>query len=338
MPTNRRNFLKSAGSAGALAIAGASASAAPLAPAPADGRGDLPRGLTLLSINRNGIDTLGVKTPDGVIDVAAANRKFRMNAPQTLDDLLQKGGAATLSNLAAKAAASPKGVVLAESDVTYGKLFHRPGKIVCIGLNYREHAKEAGEKVPSVPILFNKYNNALAPHRVTIDLPTNVSKKFDYEVELLVVIGKHASQVKEADARNYIAGYCTSNDFSARDLQLELDGHQWMIGKTLDQFAPIGPYFVSADLVPDPNALAIECRVNGETRQHSNTSQLIFNVDYLVSYISQNFPLEPGDIIFTGTPPGVIVGMPPDKQVWLKAGDKIACSVGDLGELTFQLA
>ena len=116
-----------------------------------------------------------------------------------------------------------------------------------------------------MPILFNKYNNALAPHQVTIKLPTAVSSKFDYEVELLVVIGKRASNVSEADARGYVAGYCTSNDFSSRDLQLELDGHQWMVGKTLDQFGPIGRTSCQPIRVPDPNALNIECRVNGET-------------------------------------------------------------------------
>jgi 2-keto-4-pentenoate hydratase/2-oxohepta-3-ene-1,7-dioic acid hydratase in catechol pathway len=338
MKSNRRSFLKDAGTAGALALAGMTATAGAKSVAQAPSDGTMPRGMTLLSIKKGDAETLGVKTEDGVIDVAAASRKFHIQAPLTLDELLQKGGAGQLERVIAMARKSPRGVMLDESQVTYGRLFHNPGKIVCIGLNYREHAKEAGEKVPSVPILFNKYNNALAAHQTTINLPTAVSHKFDYEVELLVVIGKRASNVSEADARSYIAGYCTSNDFSSRDLQLELDGHQWMLGKTLDQFAPIGPYFVSADLVPNPNALDIECRVNGETRQQSNTSQLIYNVDFLVAYISKNFPLEAGDIIFTGTPPGVIVGMPPDKQVWLKAGDRIACSVGNLGELNFQLA
>jgi 2-keto-4-pentenoate hydratase/2-oxohepta-3-ene-1,7-dioic acid hydratase in catechol pathway len=225
-----------------------------------------------------------------------------------------------------------------EAQITHGRLFAEPGKIVCIGLNYRDHAKEAGEKVPAVPILFNKYNNALTNHGATIRLPTEVATKFDYEVELLVAIGRRAHNVPLEDASKCIAGYCTSNDFSARDLQLELDGHQWMIGKTLDDFAPIGPYFVCADLVEDPNNLNIECRVNDETRQHSNTSSLVYNTEYLVSYISRHFPLEPGDLIFTGTPPGVILGMPKEKQVWLKAGDRIACSVGNLGELRFTLA
>jgi 2-keto-4-pentenoate hydratase/2-oxohepta-3-ene-1,7-dioic acid hydratase in catechol pathway len=300
----------------------------------------MPRGMTLLSIRSEHGDTLGVKTDRGILDVRRASLALHLPAPLTLDDLLQEGGATELTHLVAAAQTSPRaaGLFVEEARITHGRLFAAPGKIVCIGLNYREHAKEAGEKVPAVPILFNKYNNALTSHGATIRLPTEVATKFDYEVEMLVVIGRRARNVTLEDASQYIAGYCTSNDFSARDLQLELDGHQWMIGKTLDDFAPIGPYFVCADLVEDPNNLNIECRVNGETRQHSNTSSLVYNTEFLVSYISRHFPLEPGDLIFTGTPPGVILGMAKEKQVWLKAGDQIACSVGNLGELRFTLA
>jgi 2-keto-4-pentenoate hydratase/2-oxohepta-3-ene-1,7-dioic acid hydratase in catechol pathway len=346
----RREFLKAAAGASlagaALAASGASAGVNDAAArltgqrkrsAVADG---MPLGMTLLSIRSQDADTLGVKTDRGILDVRRASHALHLPVPLTLDDLLQQGGASELTRLVAVAPKSrhADGLYVDEARIAHGRLFADPGKIVCIGLNYREHASEAGEKVPAVPILFNKYNNALTNHGATIRLPTDVATKFDYEVELLVVIGKHAHNVAVEDARRYIAGYCTSNDFSARDLQLELDGHQWMIGKTLDDFAPIGPYFVCADLVEDPNKLNIECRVNGETRQHSNTSSLVYNTDFLVSYISRHFPLEPGDLIFTGTPPGVILGMPKEKQVWLKAGDQIACSVGDLGELRFTLA
>ena len=192
---------------------------------------------------------------------------------------------------------------------------------------------------PRVPILFNKYNNSLAGQNCTITLPPkDVAYKFDYETELLIVIGKPARNVSEADALKYVAGYCTSNDFSARDLQLELPANQWMIGKTLDNFAPIGPYFVSADIVGDPNNLKIETRVNGEVRQSWSTNDFIFNTQQMVSYISKFWTLEPGDIIFTGTPQGVIAGMPKDKQVWLKAGDEIVSSIEKLGDLKFRLA
>jgi 2-keto-4-pentenoate hydratase/2-oxohepta-3-ene-1,7-dioic acid hydratase in catechol pathway len=348
--SGRREFLKAAAGASlagvAVAATGARASLkdddAALArrrkrSAVAD---EMPRGLTLLSIRSKYGDTLGVKTDRGILDVRRASLALNQPVPLTLDNLLQLGGAQEIARLVTAAQKSRRAdsLYLDEAQITHGRLFTEPGKIVCIGLNYREHAKEAGEKVPAVPILFNKYNNALTSHGATIRLPTDVATKFDYEVELLVVIGKRAHNVTVEDASKYIAGYCSSNDFSARDLQLELDGHQWMIGKTLDDFAPIGPYFVCADLVEDPNKLNIECRVNGETRQHSNTSSLVYNTDFLVSYISRHFPLEPGDLIFTGTPPGVILGMPKEQQVWLKAGDQIACSVGDLGELRFTLA
>jgi 2-keto-4-pentenoate hydratase/2-oxohepta-3-ene-1,7-dioic acid hydratase in catechol pathway len=346
MNDSRRDFLM--GAAGAtLAAAAASAAAADTGALPARRRkrssatNEMPRGMTLLAIRSAYGDTLGVKTDHGILDVRRASLALHLPAPLTLDDLLQQGGAPELAQLVAAAQKSrhADSLYVDEATITHGRLFTDPGKIVCIGLNYREHAKEAGEKVPAVPILFNKYNNALTSHGATIHLPaTDVATKFDYEVELLVAIGRRAHNVTIEDASKCIAGYCTSNDFSARDLQLELDGHQWMIGKTLDDFAPIGPYFVCADLVEDPNNLNIECRVNGETRQHSNTSSLVYNTDFLVSYISRHFPLEPGDLIFTGTPPGVILGMPKEKQVWLKAGDQIACSVGNLGELRFTLA
>jgi 2-keto-4-pentenoate hydratase/2-oxohepta-3-ene-1,7-dioic acid hydratase in catechol pathway len=184
-------------------------------------------------------------------------------------------------------------------------------------------------------VLFSKYNNALSAHNGKIKLPVKVAVKFDYEVELVIIIGKEAHDVSESDALSYVAGYATGNDFSARDLQLETGG-QWMIGKTPDGFAPLGPYMVTADQI-DPDKLKVECRVNGETRQSSTTADFIFNTRQMVSYISRYITLQPGDIIFTGTPEGVILGKPKDQQVWLKPGDKIACSVEKLGELKFEL-
>ena len=299
----------------------------------------MPNNMKLLSIkNPDGSETLGVVTDKGVIDVRATANKLGVNAPLTLDQLLQEGNADGLSKVIADAGKS--GVPLVdESKLKHGRLFVKPGKIICVGLNYRQHAKEVGMQPPRVPPLFNKYNNALAGHNAVITLPsTDISTKFDYETELLIVMGKTARNVSEADALQYVAGYCTSNDFSARDLQLELPTGQWMIGKTLDNFAPIGPYFVSADLVGNPNNLKIETRVNGELRQSSNTNDFIFNTQQMVSYISKYWTLEPGDIIFTGTPQGVIAGYPKEKQVWLKAGDEVVSSIEKLGELKFKLA
>jgi 2-keto-4-pentenoate hydratase/2-oxohepta-3-ene-1,7-dioic acid hydratase in catechol pathway len=338
--SSRRNFLKGAAT-GIGATATLAASAAPAAKpgnSPYSGVHKMPRDMKLVSIkNADGSETLGVVTDKGVIDVRAASTKLRMRSPLTLDQLLQEGDADGLAKLVNRAKASGAALV-DESSIKHGRLFAKPGKIVCVGLNYRQHAKEIGLQPPRVPPLFSKFNNSLAGQNAVIELPPKeISFKFDYETELLIVIGKRARNVSEADALDYVAGYCTSNDFSARDLQMELPNAQWMIGKTLDNFAPIGPYFVSADLVGDPDNLKIETWVNGELRQSSSTSDFIFNTQQMIAYISKHWTLEPGDIIFTGTPQGVIAGYAKDKQVWLKAGDEVVSSIEKLGKLKFRL-
>ena len=290
-----------------------------------------PLGLTLLSIRQtDGGETLGIRTDSGVIDLK------RMGVDLTLDRMLQQGSGPEVGELAHSAKA--KAATMPESEIIYGRLFANPGKIVCVGLNYRRHAQEINLPPPKQPVLFSKFNNALAAHRTTIQLPpAEISYKFDYETELLIVMGRTARNVSEAEALGYVAGYCTANDMSARDLQMETGG-QWLAGKTLDRFAPIGPYFVSADQVPDPNNLQIQTWVNGEVRQDWTTADFIFNCQQVISYISRIFPLDPGDIIFTGTPHGVIAGMAKDKQVWLKSGDKIKSHIEKLGTLEFDLA
>ena len=295
------------------------------------------RGLTLLTIRRNGEYRLGVKTNKGILDAPRAAELLHLHAPATMDDLLQHEDGPSLN--AVVSAALESGAVhtafVNEDSIEYGPVVTRPEKIVCVGLNYRRHAKEVNMAIPAQPVLFNKYNNSLSAHRSAIKLPVEVAKKFDYETELVIIVGSNAKNVSEADALSYVAGYCTGNDFSARDLQFDTGG-QWMVGKTPDQFAPLGPYLLTADQV-NPDQLKIECRVNGETRQSSNTEDFIFTSAQIVSYISQHMTLKAGDIIFTGTPEGVILGHPKDKQVWLKVGDKIACSVEKLGELEFEL-
>ena len=166
-----------------------------------------------------------------------------------------------------------------------------------------------------------------------------MAKKFDYEIELQVVMGKTARNVSEADALGYVFGYATGNDFSARDLQFrDGKGSQFMLGKTSDGFMPVGPWLVGAELVGDPQNLKVETRVNGETRQSSNTNDMIFSCAQIIAYASSIFTLFPGDLISTGTPEGVIVGKPEAQQAWLKAGDRIECSVEKCGELRFTLA
>jgi 2-keto-4-pentenoate hydratase/2-oxohepta-3-ene-1,7-dioic acid hydratase in catechol pathway len=334
----RRDFIKSAAAA-AVGTAALGQVGEVKADTANSGPKQLPRGLTLLSIAKaDGAETLGVKLPSGILDVADAQDALKFDAPTTLEDLISTGRAGALEQLIA-AGKDRKEFLRNEASIKFGRLITKPGKVVCVGLNYKEHAEEAGEKLPKVPILFNKYNNTLNAHNCTIKLPPReVSYKFDYETELLIIMGKTARNVSEAEALDYVAGYAIGHDFSARDLQLETGG-QWMVGKTLDGFAPIGPYFVSADLV-DPNNLSIETFVNDESqpRQSSNTSKFIFNPQKVISYTSKMFALEPGDIIFTGTPSGVIIGMPKEKQVWLKAGDRIVSRIDKLGTLKFDLA
>jgi len=343
--SSRRDFLKTG--AVAASVAGAAAASAATGKASMakkySGPHEMPTGVTLLAMrNADGSETLGAKLADDtVLDVRRASQLLAMAAPLTLEELLREGNARGLNELIAAAQTSRRAdaALVKESSITFGRLFTHPGKIVCIGLNYRAHAAETNLKLPSVPILFNKYNNALAAHNCTITLPPReVSYKFDYETELLIVMGRSARNVSEAEALNYVAGYCTAHDFSARDLQLETPSVQWMIGKTLDNFGPIGPYFVSADRVGDPNNLKLETFVNGERRQSSNTGNMIFNPQKLIAYISKLWTLEPGDIIWSGTPEGVILGYPKEKQVWLKAGDEIVSAIEKLGTLRFSLA
>jgi len=207
---------------------------------------------------------------------------------------------------------------------------HDPRKIVCIGLNYRDHAVETGAEIPAEPILFSKYPTTLVGHGANILLPAE-STQVDYEAELVVVIGRGGRRIKREHAMEHVAGYAVGHDVSARDWQLNKPGKQWMSGKTFDTFAPVGPVLVTPDEVPDPHALGIRLRLNGQTMQDSSTSQLIFRVDEVIAYLSQIFTLEPGDLIFTGTPPGV--GMSRKPPVWLKPGDVVEVEIDGLGTL-----
>jgi 2-keto-4-pentenoate hydratase/2-oxohepta-3-ene-1,7-dioic acid hydratase in catechol pathway len=337
MKETRRNVIKGAGAFAAMAATrGLGATETSQASGAQRARG-MAHGLTLLTMRQNGTYRLAAKTEKGILDIPAAAKLLHMHAPETMDELLQNEDGPAVNALveAALKSTAAKSAFVKEESIEYGPVVNHPEKIVCVGLNYRKHAQEIGAPVPKEPVLFNKFNTTLNRHNGTIKLPVEVAKKFDYEVELVMVMGKEAKNVPEASALSYVAGYCTGNDFTARDLQLETGG-QWMIGKTPDQFAPLGPYMVTADQI-DPDNLKLECRVNGETRQSSNTSDFIANCRHMISYISRHILLRPGDIIFTGTPEGVIQGKPKDQQVWLKPGDKIACSLEKLGELRFEL-
>lgn len=214
-------------------------------------------------------------------------------------------------------------------EINYLSCVGRPSKIICVGLNYAKHARESGMDVPKEPVLFFKSTSALVGPNHPVIIPKG-SLKTDWEVELAVVIGKKASYVSEEDAMEYIAGYCLHNDYSERAFQLERGG-QWVKGKSCDSFAPLGPYLVTRDEVADPHQLHLWLDVNGKRMQDSSTSDLIFNIPHLVSYISQFMTLLPGDVISTGTPEGVGLGQKPEPW-YLKAGDTIHLGIEGLGE------
>ena len=214
-----------------------------------------------------------------------------------------------------------------DNNIRIGPPISRPSKIVCVGLNYAKHAAESGMNIPDEPVLFFKSSSAITGPYDPIIIPKN-SSKTDWEVELAIVIGKRASYVSKEDALNYIAGYVLHNDVSEREFQIERSG-QWVKGKSCDSFAPIGPFIATADEIENPNNLNLWLKVNGEEMQNSNTSDFIFNIEEVVSYISQFMTLIPGDIISTGTPFGVGLGLNPPK--YLKEGDIVELGIEGLG-------
>ncbi|MFC5651104.1 fumarylacetoacetate hydrolase family protein [Paenibacillus solisilvae] len=203
-----------------------------------------------------------------------------------------------------------------------------PEKIICIGLNYYDHVLESNMQVPVQPILFPKFNNCIVGPEDEVVIPAE-TKQCDYEVELAFVVGRKAKNVPIGEAMNYVFGYTIMNDVSARDIQLS-EG-QWTRGKAIDSFAPIGPYIVTADEIPDPHDLRISLTLNGKTMQDSNTKELIFNIPFLLSFLSRTMTLQPGDVISTGTPPGV--GMGKNPQVWLSPGDVTEAYIQGIGIL-----
>jgi 2-keto-4-pentenoate hydratase/2-oxohepta-3-ene-1,7-dioic acid hydratase in catechol pathway len=266
--------------------------------------------------------TVAAVIGDKFVDVCAVDSSL----PRCLKGILAS------SDGLAKAAAAAKAGEQAGKFVT-GRLrapIQKPDKVICIGLNYRDHAKESGMEPPPEPVVFSKFSSAVVGPEDVVRLP-KVSTQVDYEAELVVVIGRRGKNIPRLAAMSHVAGYMNGNDVSARDWQINKPGKQWLLGKTPDTFAPTGPYLVTADDVPNPGALSIALRLNGETMQNSSTQELIFGVDELVAYVSQIVTLESGDLIFTGTPPGV--GMARKPPVFLKPGDVTEVEVAGLGVL-----
>lgn len=237
-------------------------------------------------------------------------------------------GSDGLTRLASWLTKNQASLPLVKEGARIGACLQRPSKIICVGLNYTKHALESKMTLPSEPIIFFKSTTALCGPNDNLIIPRN-SNKTDWEVELGVVIGKKATYVEEKDALDYVAGFCLHNDYSEREFQLERNG-QWVKGKSCDTFAPMGPYLATKDEVKDFNNLHMWLKVNGKIMQDNNTDDMIFEVPFLVSYISQFMTLLPGDIISTGTPAGVGLGFNP--PIYLKRGDVIELGIEGLGE------
>ncbi|VBB43990.1 Fumarylacetoacetate hydrolase family protein [uncultured Desulfatiglans sp.] len=224
----------------------------------------------------------------------------------------------------------PAGAPLPFGQVLWAPAVSRPSKIVAIGLNYRDHADESGGRAPERPLLFAKFPNSVAAHGEAVTWDTSLTDKVDYEAELAVVIGRRSRNLGVGDALAAVFGYTCANDVSARDLQF--GDRQWVRGKSLDSFCPLGPWIVTADAFTEPLDLEITCRVNGRLMQSSRTSRMIFNVPELVSFLSRNFTLQPGDVILTGTPSGV--GAFRDPPFYLRSGDEVSVTIEGIGTLT----
>ncbi len=283
--------------------------------------------MQLIQFWRNGSPALGLQTPSGIVDAAAEATRRGCTVPEHMEALIALGEAGL--RLLGPLAQDPVCLLPAEG-VRLAPVVTRPGRILCIGLNYRQHARECDLPLPPAPVLFNKFSNALAAHGEEITLPADY-KEYDYEAELVAVMGKPARDVPQERALDYVFGYTCGNDLSTRDLQFARGG-QWLLSKTFDGFAPIGPCLVPAGEL-DPDHLDISSRVNGELRQSSNTSDMIFPLARIIADLSHHFTLLPGDLIFTGTPQGVMQGWPADRKQWLKAGDQVEITIQGIGTL-----
>ncbi|MFT0859688.1 fumarylacetoacetate hydrolase family protein [Ancylobacter sp. G4_0304] len=262
------------------------------------------------------------KEKPGLIDADGIVRDLSALVPDIGGETLSPEGLARL------AALSPASLPAAPAGARLGPCVARPGHFIAVGLNYADHAEEAGMPIPAEPVLFSKAPNCIVGPDDDIIQPKG-STKLDWEVELGIVIGKTARYVEEAEAPAHIAGFCLANDVSERAFQIE-QGGQWIKGKSCETFGPLGPWLVTPDEIPDVQNLAMWCDVNGEKRQRGSTRTMIFNANFLVAYISRFMVLDVGDVIITGTPPGVGLGMKP--PVYLKPGDVVTLGVEGLGE------
>ncbi|MEI4768776.1 fumarylacetoacetate hydrolase family protein [Psychrobacillus sp. FJAT-51614] len=275
---------------------------------------------------------LGIITEKGVIDIEKASFLFNNPLSLTMEEVIsdpeKMENIRLLYVLVEKSALET--LYISEKSIKIAPTLTNPNKIICVGLNYRKHAIESNLAIPTNPILFNKFTNSIAASNEIISLPP-LASEYDFEAELAIVIGKEAKNISKEEALNYVFGYCNANDLSARDLQFQ--SSQWLLGKALDKFCPIGPYLVTADEIPNPNKLSIKTYYNGNIQQESNTADMIFHCDEIISYISNYITLSPGDIILTGTPEGVLMGLPEEVRAYMSAGDEVIIEIEGLGQL-----
>jgi len=278
--------------------------------------------MKLTQFYKNGKACLGIVTDQGIVDVQLEARRRGVRAPATMLEAIAMEDLSVLKTLETEAQCFAQGE---NSPVVTGM-----DKILCIGLNYRQHARECNLPLPPAPVLFNKFSNALAADGDSVYLDP-AYKEYDYEAELVAIIGKPARNVSEEEALDYVFGYTCGNDLSTRDLQFARS-NQWLLSKTFDHFAPIGPCVVTADSI-DGNDLAISSVVNGELRQNSRTSDMILPTGQVIPGLAKHITLEPGDLVFTGSPQGVMHGYPKDQKNWLKPGDSVDITIEGIGTL-----
>lgn len=292
--------------------------------------------MKLLSYSHKDSSHVGLLTPDGVLSLDILSKYTDKELKGSLESFIEEKQFPLIKQIVEENKAS-----FIESDYLKSEDLHilppvsRPEKIICVGLNYLDHVSEGPDlDVPEEPVLFSKFNNALAADEEDIPKPLD-GEQIDYECELVVIMGETAKDVSEEEALNYVFGYTIGNDLSVRDLQFR--SGQWLLGKTPDKFAPIGPVVVTSDSI-NPNQLNISTKRNGKIVQQSNTDKMIFNCAKIISYISKYMTLKPGDLIFTGTPEGVILGYDETKQEWLDSGDEIQIAIEGIGTLTNRIS
>lgn len=283
--------------------------------------------MRFVQFTESGKSRVGVELQAGgdVFDLSGSDPSM----PDTMLKLIE--GGEDLVKKAQAAMSSPNQRVIKRADLRLLSPITNPQKVLCIGMNYVDHCTEQNQPIPTEPIIFSKFSSAIVGPNDDIAYP-DITEALDWEVELTIVIGKAGKNIKEFDAMSHVFGYTVAHDVSARDWQMQKNGKQWLLGKTMDDFCPLGPAIVTTDSISDPHNLGIRCRVNGETMQDSKTNQLVFKTGALIEFISRFVTLRPGDIILTGTPPGVGVFKKPT-PVYLKRGDVVECEIDEIGTI-----